>query len=40
MDDFGIEFEDDGQPSEYTEWQDFEGGDDWDQGQYDNYDEY
>ena len=38
MDDFG--FEDDGQPSEYTEWQDFVGGDDWDQGQYDNYDEY
>ena len=38
MDDFG--FEDDGQPSEYTEWQDFYGGDDWDHGQYDNYDEY
>ena len=29
------DFEDDGQPSEYTEWQDFNGGDDWDQGQYD-----
>ena len=27
--------EDDGQPSEYDEWQDFYGGDDWDQGQYD-----
>jgi hypothetical protein len=26
---------DDGQPSEYTEWQDYMGGDDWDQGQYD-----
>ena len=34
------EVDDDGQPSEYTEWQDFEGGDDWDQDQYDNYDEY
>ena len=29
------EFEDDGQPDEYTEWQDFIGGDDWDHGQYD-----
>jgi hypothetical protein len=27
--------EDDGQPSEYEEWQDFMGGDDWDFGQYD-----
>ena len=27
--------EDDGQPSEYDEWQDFNGGDDWDHGQYD-----
>ena len=27
--------EDDGQPDEYTEWQDYYGGDDWDQGQYD-----
>ena len=26
----------DGQPSEYDEWQDFYGGDDWDQGQYDH----
>ena len=25
----------DGQPDEYTEWQDFYGGDDWDHGQYD-----
>ena len=28
--------EDDGQPSEYDEWQDYMGGDDWDQGQYDD----
>ena len=28
--------EDDGQPDEYTEWQDVYGGDDWDQGQFDN----
>lgn len=27
--------EDDGQPTEYEEWQDFMGGDDWDHGQYD-----
>jgi len=27
---------DDGQPSEYDEWQDYMGGDDWDHGQYDN----
>jgi len=26
---------DDGQPDEYTEWQDYMGGDDWNQGQYD-----
>ena len=26
---------DDGQPDEYTEWQDVYGGDDWDHGQYD-----
>lgn len=25
----------DGQPSEYEEWQDYYGGDDWDHGQYD-----
>ena len=31
------EDEDDGQPSEYEEWQDLYGGDDWDQGQYDDY---
>ena len=30
------DYEDDGQPDEYTEWQDLYGGDDWDQGQYDN----
>lgn len=34
-----VEFEDDGQPSEYQEWQDFMGGDDWDHGQYDSFDE-
>ena len=27
----------DGQPSEYDEWQDYYGGDDWDHGQYDEY---
>ena len=27
--------DDDGQPDEYTEWQDLYGGDDWDHGQYD-----
>ena len=27
---------DDGQPDEYTEWQDYMGGDDWDHGQYDD----
>ena len=26
--------ENDGQPDEYTEWQDYMGGDDWDHGQY------
>jgi hypothetical protein len=43
MGDFDIderEFEDDGQPSEYDEWQDFNGGDDWDQGQWDGNEEY
>ena len=29
--------EDDGQPSEYDEWQDYMGGDDWDHGQYDEF---
>jgi hypothetical protein len=36
------DFEDDGQPTEYEEWQDYMGGDDWDHGQYDDvgfYDE-
>ena len=28
---------DDGQPTEYEEWQDVYGGDDWDHGQYDEY---
>jgi hypothetical protein len=27
--------ESDGQPTEYEEWQDYMGGDDWDHGQYD-----
>ena len=30
-------YEDDGQPDEYTEWQDVYGGDDWDHGQYDEF---
>ena len=30
------EYEDDGQPTEYEEWQDVYGGDDWDHGQYDH----
>ena len=30
-------WDDDGQPDEYTEWQDYMGGDDWDHGQYDEY---
>jgi hypothetical protein len=34
-DDSDLDFEDDGQPDEYTEWQDYMGGDDWDFGQYD-----
>ena len=34
-DDEPIETEDDGQPTEYQEWQDFMGGDDWDHGQCD-----
>ena len=34
--DYDIEVEeDDGQPTEYEEWQDFMGGDDWDFGQCD-----
>jgi len=36
--DYDCVFEDDGQPDEYTEWQDYMGGDDWDHGQYDCYD--
>ena len=31
---------DDGQPTEYKEWQDYMGGDDWDHGQYDTGDEW
>ena len=30
-------YEDDGQPSEYDEWQDYMGGDDWDYGQCDEW---
>lgn len=40
MEDAIEDFEDDyydGQPDEYTEWQDFMGGDDWDHGQYDEF---
>lgn len=35
-DDYDDYEEDDGQPSEYDEWQDVYGGDDWDNGQYDS----
>lgn len=37
--DEGDDYEDEynGQPSEYDEWQDYMGGDDWDHGQYDEY---
>lgn len=28
-------WDDEGQPSEYDEWQDYMGGDDWDHGQFD-----
>ena len=34
-DDDAWEIEEDGQPSEYDEWQDYMGGDDWDHGQFD-----
>lgn len=34
-DDYDDDYESDGQPDEYTEWQDYMGGDDWDHGQYD-----
>ena len=30
-----VEIDSDGQPSEYDEWQDVYGGDDWDHGQFD-----
>lgn len=33
--DSALDEEYDGQPDEYTEWQDYYGGDDWDHGQYD-----
>ena len=38
--DYDDDYEDDGQPSEYEEWQDYMGGDDWDHGQYDSGDYY
>jgi hypothetical protein len=34
---YDMEVEDDGQPSEYDEWQDVHGGDDWDHGQFDEF---
>ena len=34
---YGDDWEDDGQPTEYEEYQDLYGGDDWDHGQYDEY---
>lgn len=34
------DYEDDGQPTEYEEWQDFYGGDDWDHGQFDDCGEW
>ena len=36
VDDDDADYEDAGQPDEYTEWQDYMGGDDWDHGQYDD----
>jgi hypothetical protein len=35
-----LDYEDDGQPDEYTEWQDYMGGDDWDFGQCDCGDDW
>jgi hypothetical protein len=34
---YDMEIEDDGQPSEYDEWQDVYDGDDWDHGQFDEF---
>lgn len=34
-DDYDGDDDYDGQPTEYEEWQDVYGGDDWDHGQYD-----
>ena len=36
VDEDDFDYEDDGQPTEYEEWQDVYGGDDWDHGQYDH----
>ena len=33
-DEYADDYEGDGQPDEYTEWQDYMGGDDWDHGQF------
>lgn len=33
------DYDDDGQPDQYTEYQDLYTGDDWDHGQYDCYDD-
>ena len=35
VEDEDFDWEDDGQPTEYDEWQDYMGGDDWDFGEYD-----
>jgi len=34
---YDLDVQDDHQPTEYEEWQDVYGGDDWDHGQYDEY---
>jgi hypothetical protein len=39
-DELDAELEGDGQPSEYQEWHDYMGGDDWDQGQFENYGDF
>lgn len=35
-----FDYGDDGQPTEYEEWQDYMGGDDWDHGQFDEYNDW
>lgn len=39
-DEYEYEDEYDGQPDEWTEWQDYMGGDDWDHGQYDECEDW